>query len=178
MTAPIPDHTRAQVVVDYQTGMSQLEVATKHGLGAATVHRIIKSAGAERGRKFTADVLDEAVQDYLESGDSMRNVARRHPLSEDTLRIELKRRELTRPAGSTTPASVKEAAIDDFVDGMSVIAIAAKRGLSRSTVAAWITKEGVSAPDRTTESPGAYDGGWVMRGLIKVPLEPVRSRVA
>lgn len=178
MTAATSDETRAQIVRDYQSGMLQREVAMKHGLGPATVHRVLKSAGAERGRKFATHILDEAIQDYLDSGDSMRAVSRRHPLSEDTLRLELRKRDLSRPNGSTIPEWVREAVIDDFLAGSTVPEAATKYGVARSTIAAWLAKAGVGAEDRNGESPVNYEGGWVRRGLVMVPIKPVRNQAA
>src|SRR5690349_3872362 len=106
---PIPLNTRADIVADYRAGMPQTDIAEKHGVGKASVHRIVKAAGADRGRNFHAAILDAAVEDYLHTGESIRVVATRHPLSEDTLRLELKKRELTRPSGATTPSTIKNA---------------------------------------------------------------------
>lgn len=180
MTAPIPDEIRSQVVIDYQNGMSQLEVAAKHSIGGSTVHRILKSAGAVRGRKFAAHIIDEAVQDYLDSGDSARTVSKRHSMSEDTLLKELRDRELTRPSGATISSRTKEAVIDDFLDGMTIARIAAKHGLARSTIAAWLKADGITADDREGrgDSPAVYNSGWVRDGLIWRPTKAIRRNEA
>lgn len=180
MSTPISDDIRAGIAVDYQSGMTQSEVATKYGIGIATTHRIIKSAGVERGRKFTNDVLDGAVQDYLDSGESARTVSKRHGMSEDTLLKELRDRELTRPSGASISSRTKEAVIDDFLDGMTIARISAKHGLARSTIAAWLKADGITADDREGrgESPAVYNSGWVRVGLIMRPAKPVRTQVA
>lgn len=178
MTAAIAEDIRALIISEYVEGAVQKDLAEKYNVGAATVHRIIKAAGAERGRKFTARIIAEAVQDYLDSGDSIRAVAARHPLSEDTLRLELKSQELTRPNGATIPSSTKGAAIDDFINGMSIASVSDKHGVARSTIAAWLAQEGVGMQDRFDESPGVYDGGWVVVGGIKRPLKPARKKAA
>lgn len=178
MSTAIAEDIRSSIVADYLTGMPQIAVAERYGVGAASVHRIIKAAGAERGRKFHSDILDAAVDDYLGSGDSIRVVATRHPLSEDTLRIELRKRDLTRPSGATTATTVKNAAIDDFLAGMSIAQVSDKHGIARSTISAWLSQENVGAEDREDTSPVDYDGGWVLRGGVRYPVKPVRRRVA
>lgn len=178
MTAPIPADVRARIVADYAAGMSQSDTANKYGVAPASVHRIVKAAGVERGRKLTKDILDAAVEDYLHSGESIRAVAKRHPISDDTLRTELKARELTRPSGATVDSITKAAAIDDFVAGMSIAAISKKHGVGRSTISAWLRQEDVGADDREHRSPAIYEGGWVSRGGVMYPRKVIRGRDA
>ena len=178
MTAPITEDIRAAIVADYSTGMTGREVAERNGVGLASVFRIAQEAGVARGRKYPTHTLDDAIDDYLHSGDSIRVVAGRHPLSEDTLRLELKRRELTRPSGATTATTVKTAAIDDYLAGMTIAHIAKKWQIARSTISAWIAQKGVGIEDRDGESPGVYSGGWVLRGGIHYPAKPARKKVA
>lgn len=178
MTAPIPEDIRAYIIADYEAGMFQFEAAKKYSVGTATVHRIIKEAGAVRGGRSAADVLEAAVADYVDSGESIRVVARRHPVSEDALRAELQARELTRPNGTTTPTRVRTAAIDDFIAGASIATVARRHGIARSTVAAWLADAEVGTEVRDDASPCVYDGGWVLRGGVRYPAKPVRQRVA
>lgn len=174
MTARIPEHVRAKILADYARGLTAPTVARKYGVGTASVYRIAHGEQARRGRKFPTYILDAAVQDYLESGDTIRTVAGRHPMSEDTLRLEIKERELTRPTGATIPSTTRTAAIDDFLDGMQIADISKKHGVARSTISAWLAQDGVGIEDRVGESPGVYEGGWVMRGGILHPAKPAR----
>lgn len=179
MTAPIPDDIRAKVLAGYATGLTGPTLAKKYNVGLASVYRICNGTRAQRGRRYPDHVLNAAVQDYLDSGDSVRTTASRHPLSEDTLRAELAARELTRPSGATTPTRAREAALEDYIDGLSIARIAEKHGVARSTVSAWIKADGLTADDRQRgESPTDYTHGWVRDGLVWRPVKPVRGRAA
>lgn len=175
MTAPIPADLRDNILADYLAGMTGPQVAARYDVGAATVYRIASGRRANRGRKFPLHLLDAAVDDYLASGDSIRVVAGRHPLSEDTLRTELRTRDLTRPSGATTPSTVKDAAIADFLNGMTIANVSEKHGVARSTISAWLDQDDLGAEDREGESPGVYDFGWVLRGGVKYPAKVIRK---
>ena len=176
MTAPIPEDVRASIAADYATGLTAAAVAKKHGVGTASVYRIAHGEQARRGRKFPAHLLDAAVEDYLDSGDPIRTVAARHPMSEDTLRLELRRRDVTRSKGETITAAKKTAAINDFLDGMSIARVAQKHGISRSAISSWLDKAGLGAENRDDgESPNIYSGGWELVGGVRRPLAPVRQ---
>lgn len=178
MTAAIPEDIRANILADYSSGMTGREVADRHGVGLASVYRIAHGTDARRGRKFPAHVTDAAVQDYLDTGDSIRVVAGRHPLSEDTLRLELRDRDLTRPSGTTTSTTTREAAVDDFIAGASIATTSRRHGVARSTISVWLADAGVGMEDRDDVSPVDYTGGWVVRGGVRYPVKPVRQRVA
>lgn len=178
MSARIPDDLRAKIAADYAEGLTAPQVARKYGIGSASVYRIAESGQVGRSRKFPNALLDDAVQDYLDSGDSIRTVAERHPLSADTLRHELRRRGDTRPNGSTISGNVRRAALEDFLTGMSIARVCQKHGVGRSTISSWLDQEGLGAEDREGESPSVYDGGWELVGGVRRPLKPARKRVA
>lgn len=178
MTAPISDEIRALIVADYEAGMSQKETADKHGVGYATVHRIAKSAGVNRGRQFNTPAdLDAAVEDYVSTGDPIRAVAERHPVGQDSLAAELRKRGLTRRSGARSePNPARAQVIAEFVAGDRIATIAMRHSIAKSTVAKWLADEGVTVADRHGESPTKYRGGWVQVGLIQVPARPIRQR--
>lgn len=179
MTARLPDELRAKITADYNSGLIARLVAEKYGIGTASVYRVARGTSQRGTRKFPASVMDEAVRDYLDSGDAIRTVAARHPMSEDTLRLELKERDVTRATGSTIPTKVKDAAIDDFLAGMSISRVSEKHQISRSTITAWMDAMGVGAEDREGESPHVYKGGWIVGPCgVRRPAKPVRQRSA
>lgn len=176
MTAPIPDELRRDILADYLSGMTGPQVAERHAVGPATVYRIARGGREGRRQKTPMHLLDAAVQDYLASGESIRSVARRHPVSEDSLRLELRERDLTRPSGATTPSTVKDAAIADFLAGTTIACISERHGIARSTISAWLDRDDLGFEDREGGSPGNYTGGWVLRGGVHYPAKPVRQR--
>ncbi|MCU1527710.1 MAG: hypothetical protein JWP75_1473 [Frondihabitans sp.] len=75
------------MVVDYANGMTQEEIARKHGLHIQTVRKRLKAAGVvtrSRSIALTAQDLDEA-RGPLDAGLSAREVARRLGVAHTTL---------------------------------------------------------------------------------------------
>lgn len=79
--------------------------------------------------------------------------------------------------GKPTPDHVRQAAVDDWhatKDPYHVVA--ARHGVSRSVLHAWVNPEGVKKrkPKTWAEDELAYIGGWEVRGGILFPLFPER----
>ena len=173
MTTPIPKATRAAVIADCLSGMAQIAAARKNGISGASVYRILRDANVQLEKRDMVAVMAAAVTDYVESGHSSRTVARRHDISDDSLRAELKRRGEMRKQGGARPNRIRQAAVADIRAGKSVTEVANLHGLSRSSVSAWADQEGLVIEKRGGGSI-AYAGGWVQRGWIQVPLVPER----
>ena len=79
--------------------------------------------------------------------------------------------------GSPTPHHIRQAAIDDYTNsGDSYATVAARHGISRSILHAWVNPEGVKkrGPRTWADHEVAYRGGWEVRGGILRPLLPER----
>jgi transposase-like protein len=176
-----PDHIREAVIVDYAAGMLHKDVAEKYGLGRATISRIIAAAGVRRPREAPAEALATAAADYIESGDPAKVVAKRHEISENALRVELKKRGLTRPSGNQFNAATRRAVVADYANGLPMRDITQQHGVSATAVLAWARSAGVEIRKpgyrHTQDEPIAYEGGWVLVNGVKRPTHPVR-RVA
>ncbi|WP_159502349.1 helix-turn-helix domain-containing protein [Microbacterium sp. 18062] len=88
-----------RMVVDYANGMTQEEIARKHGLHIQTVRKRLTAAGVvtrSRSTALTAQDLDEA-RVLLDAGLSVREAARRLGVAHTTLL-----RAIRRAAGATT----------------------------------------------------------------------------
>lgn len=89
----------AQLVVDYQAGVSSPELQKRYGLSKGTVLRLLNEAGVEmRRRGLSAEQLGEVVRLY-ESGMTIREVARDLGVPKTTVQNALERtRTVKRPA--------------------------------------------------------------------------------
>lgn len=80
-----------------------------------------------------------------------------------------------------TPTRIREAAVRDFVAGESCIVVGERYGISPTTVSKWAIKDAGYQRERWQReitidpSPEVYTGGWVNRGGVMRPLEPVRG---
>lgn len=95
-----------RMVVDYANGMTQEEIAHKHGLHIQTVRKRLKAAGvATRSRRtaLTPQDLDEA-RDLLDAGLSAREVARRLGVAHTTLLRAIRRADATTADENHHPA--------------------------------------------------------------------------
>lgn len=78
------------------------------------------------------------------------------------------------------PTATREAAVAQYVAGEGSEAIAARHGISASSVIGWVRMDGHKirpagrAQQRAHLDDLAYFGGWVVRGGIQVPLLPER----
>jgi transposase-like protein len=173
-----PDHIRAAAIADYRDGATQKDIAERYSLGHATVSRIMAAAGVRRTRETPADVLAVAAADYLESGENAKAVAKRHEISENALRVELKKRGLTRPSGSLVNAATRRAVVADYANGLPMRDITQHHGVSATAVLAWAKTAGVEIRKpgyrSATGEPIAYEGGWELIGGVHRPLAPVR----
>lgn len=81
------------MVVDYANGMTQEEIARKHGLHIQTVRKRLEVAGVvtrSRSTALTAQDLDEA-RGLLDAGLSAREVAHRFGIAHTTLLRAIRR---------------------------------------------------------------------------------------
>lgn len=177
-----PDHIREAVIADYCTGMTQNVIAEKYGIGHATVSRMVAAAGVRRSRETPPDVLAAAAADYIKSGENAKVVAKRHDISENALRVELKKRGLTRPSGSMVNAATRRAVVADYANGLPMRDITDQHGVSATAVLAWARAAGVEIRKvgyrPSHEEPIGYEGGWVLVGGVRRPTHPVRRGAA
>lgn len=85
------------MVVDYANGMTQEEIARKHGLHIQTVRKRLKAIGVvtrSRSTALTAHDLDEA-RGLLDAGLSVREAARRLGVAHTTLLRAIRRADST-----------------------------------------------------------------------------------
>lgn len=173
-----PDHIRDAAIADYRAGATQKDIAEKYGLGHATVSRIMAAAGVRRTRETPSEALAAAAADYIESGENAKVVAKRHDISENALRVELKKRGLTRPSGSQVNAPTRRAVVADYANGLPMRDITQQHGVSATAVLAWAKAAGVEIRKvgyrPACEEPIAYEGGWELIGGVHRPLAPVR----
>lgn len=89
---------------------------------------------------------------------------------------------MTRPR--PVPDHIRQAAIATYVAGASLNATSKQHRVSRHKLATWLQIEGLMREPimprgghvkRTSESPAVYRGGWVVRGGVAYPLEPMRD---
>lgn len=79
--------TEVALVVDYANGMTEAEIAEKHGVHVQTVGKRLRAAGVDtrlRRRALSPADLQEA-QDFLDSGLSSRDAAKKFGVSHTTL---------------------------------------------------------------------------------------------
>lgn len=85
--------TDMALVVDYANGMTQVEIAEKHGLHVQTIRKRLHAAGVDtrlRRRALSSADLQE-TQELLDSGLSSREAARKFGVSHTTLLRSLRR---------------------------------------------------------------------------------------
>ena len=89
-TSPATD---IPLVVDYANGMTQAEIAEKHGVHVQTVRKRLRAAGVDtRLRRRALDSADlQEAQELLDSGLSSREAARKFGVSHTTLLRSLRR---------------------------------------------------------------------------------------
>ena len=141
----------SQIIQDYQSGMSTLKVAKKHGCTDYTVLRILKRNNipsralkeAQFLRYGHVEALDESqiIQDY-QSGMSSTKLAKKHGCSDKTVRKIIKRSNI--PIRSMKEAQYlrygrlealdESQIIQDYQSGMSSTKLAKKHGCTDYTV--------------------------------------------
>lgn len=92
-----PNSDILRMVVDYANGMTQEEIARKHGLHIQTIRKRLKAAGVvtrSRSTALTAQDLDEACG-LLDVGLSVREAARRLGVAHTTLLRAIRRADAT-----------------------------------------------------------------------------------
>jgi len=155
----------AQIIEDYQSGMSTYGVAKKHGCSDNTVVNILKRNGIQRRTQQEAgqlrwghiENLNEAqvVSEYL-SGMSTYEVSKKHGCSDNTVVSILKRNGIkirTRQEasqlyfGHIEPLN-KAQIIEDYQSGMSTIQVGKKHGCANKTVNRLLKQNGIKIRTR------------------------------
>lgn len=176
----IAPETADGIMADRIAGMTITAIAAKRGVGIATVHRYLRTNDIARGEDRPVIDHSHAVADYVSSGDPIRVVSRRHNhVSQQSLRAAIEEAGMLR-RGRSKPGETKEKAIADFLAGDPLHVVAEVHSIGVSTLSNWLSAAGVSAKDREElhVAPKVYTGGWVVRGGIKYPAQPVRKRAA
>jgi Mor family transcriptional regulator len=103
--------------------------------------------------KLTVSEIDELVVAY-EGGASLRSLAARFALHEQTVRAHLKRRKVvTRPVGCSLSETQRSNLIETYMSGSSMTALARTYGVSVDTVHRWLVKAGVPIRPRNWRPP-------------------------
>lgn len=136
------------VLADYQnTRLSLYLIAKKHGISASTVGNWAAAAGLQRGsrpRVGTQTRREPVLRDYTQSDLTVREIARRHQISETSVRNWAKQAGVKREQPAVPPRSrAREAVIADYVAGeLTVKQIAERHGVSQSSVNKWAREAG------------------------------------
>jgi len=164
----------AQIIQDYESGMSSPEVGEKHGCNDKTVCSILKRNGIPRRTKKEAqqlfaghiEPLHEAqiIQDY-KSGMTSHEVGKRHGCAHSSVILLLKRNSISprtkQEAGQLRYGHIEvlnEAQIiQDYLSGMSSIQVGKKHGCNGTTVVRILKRNGI--PRRTRQEATLLHNG-------------------
>ena len=153
------DEEERVVIEKYKKGMTAKEIAEEYGLTNAPVLKVLKRSGydpyqdtQERKKKLTAAQKEEIEKAY-KTGDTLQELARRHGVTDPTIKKELLElgvdiRSYSEAQGGLVNDKILEL-IDLYKAGWSTVQLAEKYGIGSGTVGRYLDRSGI---ERRTSS--------------------------
>jgi hypothetical protein len=140
----------AEILKEYQTGMTMAELGAKHGITRQRISQIFKRAGvvvapSRRGRKPVDAALSQAyVAEAVKLGNKVQ-AAQKFGVSPDTIGRALRRAGISLRVGKFTDAKVKADIVSRYESGERLREIAESYGTRAQHVNSLLRKWGVEA---------------------------------
>ena len=144
------DEFKDKVVQEYLDGSNGPELAKKYDLHAAQIYTWLDKKGITKRYKhskmYTQEFVDQVTSDYV-SGKSYEEIIQEYGITSKTLYDWLDKKGIPRhnvKMTNTYTEEERDEIVQEYLDGVSVLEIEERYGVSRGSVYRWLKKRGIN----------------------------------